>query len=69
MNHPKLKNEYELLYVVPHSSWVVTRYLFVFNTTGANRKGQGKGRYFEMDATLRKNYRAFLESRKEKERV
>ena len=63
VNHEKLKSP-EPFYVVPNESWIITRYLFVFNTTEMKKKYQygGKGIHFDIKAeTLMKNYRKRLE--------
>ncbi len=58
LNHPKLKSP-EPYYVVQTESWVMMRYLFVFNTVDNkfNQNNHGKGRYFDIEANkLIKNY-------------
>ena len=58
VNHPKLK-EPNPHYVVPTESWIITRYLFLFNTIDNNRTFTN-GRYFSIDATkLIDNYNKF----------
>eukprot|EP01083_Nonionella_stella_P307058 1077784_1 len=59
LNHPKLKPP-EPYYVVPTESWVMIRYLFVFNTMDNKSRNHwtGKGRYFDIEANkLMKNYK------------
>lgn len=58
LNHPKLKSP-EPYFVVPTESWVMIRYLFVFNTVDNKFRNnwRGKGRYFDIEANkLIKNY-------------
>lgn len=64
VNHEKLKPP-EPYYVVPTETWIITRYLFVFNTSSNKSKRRqgigGKGTYFDINAqTLISNYRKRL---------
>ena len=54
LNHPKLKSP-KPYFVVPTESWVMIRYLFIFNTI--DNKFNGKGKYFDIEANkLMNNY-------------
>ncbi|ETO35537.1 hypothetical protein RFI_01525 [Reticulomyxa filosa] len=57
VNHEKLKDPCPH-YVVPAEQWIITRYLFLFNTIPHRKNHGSKGRYFDIDANvLMKNYR------------
>ena len=58
LNHPKLKAA-DPYFVVPTESWVMIRYLFVFNTVHSRKRSdwRGKGKYFDIAAEkLMQNY-------------
>lgn len=53
VNDEKLKSP-EPYYVVPNESWIITRYLFVFNTNVMQKRNAigGKGVYFDIKAPI-----------------